>query len=96
MTGATVPEKLHICPGCAELCEGAEFCFDCRELHAELESAFHARRAAELYGSLPRERGTLPEGGLEQLRRQGLGLALSMVFGAAVWAGVVVLFCRAF
>jgi len=56
----TIPEALHICPGCAGLCEGLEYCARCRE-ELEAMARAHAARLGLLCSAQPRVDGVMPE-----------------------------------
>lgn len=54
---SVVPDALHICPLCEELTSGPELCAECRqfrELADYLNAQLHAKRANDLFSTLPR------------------------------------------
>lgn len=89
----TIPEALHICPGCERLCEGLEYCASCRQQIASIGD-FHAARAAQFYGALRRQTGVMPESRkLSQAQRDALRRFVRagiIAVGIAFWLLVAV------
>jgi hypothetical protein len=83
----TIPNALHICPGCEALCSGTEYCARCREEIASIGD-FHAARAAQFYGALKRESGVMPESGKLGRAQQEAARRLARIGFAVLMLGV--------
>ena len=63
-----IPDRFHLCPDCGEGCVGNLRCIPCQRFHDLALELYHAERANDLYASLPRETGLLPEAAQPQRR----------------------------
>jgi hypothetical protein len=82
----TIPEAIHICPGCLSIASGNEFCDRCVRDQERLETGYHAWRAHYVFSGQPRVTGLMPEDdGTPVWRGFGYGLLVTGCVGALVY-----------